>query len=133
VAGCCARFATRLCAACKRSTLFHSNLPGALDRFVGRALELREVKERLAQARLLTLLGPVEQQDAFGSASGEDLLLDYEDRVYFVDLASSRDSERCLRRLARTIGLRERVTNRCSKRSRVKSESQRIAVSRSII
>src|SRR6476646_3423222 len=34
-----------------------SNLPVAVNRFVGREHELQEVKDRLAQARLLTLLG----------------------------------------------------------------------------
>ena len=34
-----------------------SNLPAPVDRFVGRARELREVGERFARARLLTLLG----------------------------------------------------------------------------
>ena len=34
-----------------------SNLPAALDRFVGRVRELREVEDRLGSTRLLTLLG----------------------------------------------------------------------------
>ena len=44
-------------AAVIRTVTFPSNLPIALNRFVGREHELQEVKDRLAQARLLTLLG----------------------------------------------------------------------------
>jgi class 3 adenylate cyclase len=86
-----------------------NNLPGALNRFVGRAHELREVKERLAQARMLTLLGPGGTgKTRLALQVARDLLEEYEDRVYFVDLASSRDSDAALAAIARTLGLRER-------------------------
>ncbi len=88
---------------------FPSNLPVALNRFVGREHELQEVKDRLAQARLLTLLGAGgtgKTRLALQAAAG--LLDRFEDRVYFVDLASSRDPESVLAAIARTIGLREK-------------------------
>jgi hypothetical protein len=86
-----------------------SNLPGALSHFVGRAHELREVKARLAQARLLTLLGPGGTgKTRLALQVAGDLREDFEDRVYFVDLASSRDSDAALAAIARAIGLREK-------------------------
>ena len=86
-----------------------NNLPGALNRFVGRARELQEVKDRLAQTRLLTLLVPGGTgKTRLALQAVADLLDDFEDRVYFVDLASSRDSESVLAAIARTVGLREK-------------------------
>src|SRR5581483_6533379 len=85
-----------------------SNLPSALNRLVGRERELREVKKRLAETRLLTLTGPGgtgKTQLAVQVAT--DLRNAFEDRVYFVDLASSRDPESVLAAIGRTIGLRE--------------------------
>jgi len=74
-----------------------NNLPATLNRFVGRKKELPEVKDRLARSRLLTLLGT----DSTGKTrlalqAAADLLDDFEDRVYFVDLSSSRDIESVL-------------------------------------
>jgi len=85
-----------------------SNLPGMLSRFVGRTHELREVKERLAQSRLLTLLGPGGTgKTRLAVQAAREQLEDYEDRVYFVDLSSSRDADAVLAAIARTIGVRE--------------------------
>lgn len=85
-----------------------SNLPGTLNRFVGRARELQEVKQRLAQTRLLTLLGPGGTgKTRLALQAARDLLTDFADRVYFVDLASSRDSDAVLAAIGRTIGVRE--------------------------
>ncbi len=86
-----------------------SNLPVSLNRFVGRQRELQEVKDRLAQARLLTLLGPGGTgKTRLAVQAAADLLDHFEGRVYFVDLASSRDLESALAAIARTIGLREK-------------------------
>jgi predicted ATPase len=85
-----------------------SNLPAALDRFVGRTHELKEVKHRLGQARLLTLLGTGGTgKTRLALQAASDLCGDFEDRVYFVDLAASRDVESVLSVTARAIGLRE--------------------------
>lgn len=86
-----------------------NNLPAALNRFVGRANELREVKSRLAQTRMLTLLGPGGTgKTRLAMQAATDLLGDYEDRVYLIDLAPSRDAESALSAIARTVGLREK-------------------------
>jgi predicted ATPase len=85
-----------------------NNLPGTLNRFVGRARELEEVKQRLAQTRLLTLLGPGGTgKTRLALQAARNLLADFEDHVYFVDLASSRDSDAVLTAIGRTLGVRE--------------------------
>lgn len=91
------------------SDVVPTNLPGALNRFVGRAHELQEVKERLAHTRLLTLLGPGGTgKTRLALQAATDLLPEFDDRVYFVDLASSRDSDAVLSAIARTVGVREK-------------------------
>ncbi|HZQ10839.1 MAG TPA: adenylate/guanylate cyclase domain-containing protein, partial [Anaerolineae bacterium] len=85
-----------------------SNLPSALNRLVGRERELREVKKRLAEARLLTLIGPGGTgKTRLALQVAMDLRDAFENRVYFVDLASSRDPESVLAAIGRTVGLRE--------------------------
>ncbi len=85
-----------------------NNLPSLPNRFVGRARQLEEVKQRLAQTRLLTLLGPGGTgKTRLALQAARDLIADFEDRVYFVDLASSRDSDAVLAAIGRTIGVRE--------------------------
>jgi predicted ATPase/class 3 adenylate cyclase len=86
-----------------------SNLPVALDRFVGRTHELEEVKARLGRARLLTLLGTGGTgKTRLALQAAADLRDEFEDRVYFIDLASSRDLQSVLSVTAQAIGLRER-------------------------
>jgi predicted ATPase/class 3 adenylate cyclase len=86
-----------------------NNLPVAMNRFVGRERELRELKDRLAQARLLTLVGPGGTgKTRLALQAAAELLDDFEDRVYLVDLAPSRDLESVLAAMARTLGLRDK-------------------------
>jgi predicted ATPase/class 3 adenylate cyclase len=86
-----------------------NNLPATLNRFVGRAHELKEVKERLKETRLLTLLGPGGTgKTRLAVQAATELLPDYEDRVYMVDLAPSREAASALSAIARTLGLREK-------------------------
>jgi predicted ATPase len=85
-----------------------SNLPAPVDRFVGRADELREVKDRLRHTRLLTLLGTGGTgKTRLALQAATELRNDFEDRIYFVDLAASRDLESVLSVTARAIGIRE--------------------------
>jgi predicted ATPase/class 3 adenylate cyclase len=84
-----------------------SNLPAPVDRFVGRARELREVEHHLGRTRLLTLLGPGgtgKTRLAVQAASA--LRGEFDDRAYFVDLSNCRDVESVLSVTARTIGVR---------------------------
>ena len=86
-----------------------NNLPAMLNRFVGRVLELQEVKRRLAQTRMLTLLGPGGTgKTRLALQVASDLLPAYEDRVYLIDLALCRDADSALSAIARTVGVRER-------------------------
>jgi predicted ATPase/class 3 adenylate cyclase len=86
-----------------------SNLPISLNPMVGRENELREIEDRLAHARLITLLGP-------GGIGKTRLALEiasdqretFDDRVYFVDLTSSREVESVLEAIAQAIGLKEK-------------------------
>ncbi|HEX7589114.1 MAG TPA: adenylate/guanylate cyclase domain-containing protein, partial [Anaerolineae bacterium] len=85
-----------------------NNLPGTLNRFVGRAHEMQEVKLRLGQTRLLTLLGPGGTgKTRLALQAAREMLPEFEDHVYFVDLASSRDSAAVLAAIGQTIGVRE--------------------------
>src|SRR5206468_3625126 len=74
-----------------------SNLPVALDRFIGRQRELQEVNHRLAGSRLVTLLGTGGTgKTRLALQVAADLRDDFGGRVYFVDLATSRDLESVL-------------------------------------
>jgi predicted ATPase len=85
-----------------------SNLPAALNRFVGRTHELKELKDRLGETRLLTLVGSGGTgKTRLALQAASDLRDDFDDRVYFVDLAASRDLDSVLSVTARAIGLRE--------------------------
>ena len=84
------------------------NLPAPLDRFVGRVHELREVEDRLAATRLLTLLGAGGTgKTRLAVQAANDLRGDFDDRVYFVDLSTSRDVESVLSVTARTVGVHD--------------------------
>ena len=86
-----------------------NNLPVQLTSFVGREQELREVKRLLGEQRLVTLTGPGGTgKTRLALQAATDVLDDFEDRVNFVDLASSRDPESVLAAIARTVGLREK-------------------------
>lgn len=85
-----------------------SNLPATLNRLIGRAQELEQVKTRLAQTRLVTLLGPGGTgKTRLALQVASELRDEFQERVYFVDLAASRDSETAVAAMARTLGVRE--------------------------
>lgn len=84
------------------------NLPRQLTSFIGRARELREVKELLRTARLVTLLGP-------GGAGKTRLSLQvgvkmeerFEDGVFFVPLAPIADPDLLAPSIAGVLGVPE--------------------------
>ena len=85
-----------------------SNLPPALSHLVGRTQELNEVKTRLVRTRLLTLLGPGGTgKTRLALQAASELRDEFQDHVYFVDLASSRAAGMALAAVARTLGVRE--------------------------
>ena len=84
------------------------NLPCPLTSFVGRERELREVKQLLADTRLLTLIG------AGGSGKtrlalrlGMQILQEYPDGVWWVELAGLTDSQLVPQAVATVLGIRE--------------------------
>jgi predicted ATPase/class 3 adenylate cyclase len=84
------------------------NLAHPLTSFVGRARNLVETKALLAQARLLTLLGVggLGKTRLALELAGE-VLADFPDGVWFVDLAGQADERLVPHALARVIGVRE--------------------------
>ena len=85
-----------------------NNLPLQLTSFVGRERELGEVKKLLAGTRLLTLVGSggIGKTRLSLQACG-DLLDDYPDGVWYVELASLGDERLVPQAVASTLGLRE--------------------------
>ena len=87
----------------------HNNLPVQLTSFIGREKDIAEVKRLLSSSRLVTLTGPGGTgKTRLALQAATHLLDDFEGRVNFVDLASSRDPESVLAAIARTVGLREK-------------------------
>jgi predicted ATPase/class 3 adenylate cyclase len=85
-----------------------NNLPQQLNSFVGRERELAEAKARLAGSRLVTLLG----MGGIGKSRlsiqlGADLLDDYRDGVWLVELAPLTDPRLVPQALASVLGVKE--------------------------
>ena len=90
-----------------------SNLPVALNTFVGRSRELQQIEDLLGEARLVTLLGPGGTGKTRLALEVASRLRDrYEDRVYLVDLSASRDLDAVLSLTAQAVGLREERPDR---------------------
>lgn len=85
-----------------------SNLPVRLNRLIGRTRELEQIKVRLGETRLLTLLGPGGTgKTSLALQAASELRGEFQDAVYFVDLAASRDTDAVLAAIARALGVRE--------------------------
>jgi len=83
------------------------NLPGQLTSFVGREQVLAEVKHLLSTASLLTLTGPGGcGKTRVAVRAGLELLHDYRDGVWLVDLADLSNPDLLLHYLASTLGVR---------------------------
>lgn len=85
-----------------------NNLPQQLTSFIGRERELAEAKDLLGRTRLLTLLG----MGGLGKTRlslqiGADLLDDFPDGVWFVDLAPITDPSLVPNEAAQVLGVRE--------------------------
>jgi predicted ATPase len=91
-----------------RRTLPPTNLPEATTSFVGRWREVAEVVGRLAGARLLTLTGPGGiGKTRLASSVAAQVLADYDDGVWLVELAPLSDPARVPAAIASAIGVRE--------------------------
>jgi predicted ATPase/tRNA A-37 threonylcarbamoyl transferase component Bud32 len=85
------------------------NLPNAVTRFVGRERQIGEVRGWLGKARLVTLVGPGgigKTRLALEVASR--VLGEYEDGVWFVELAALADPALVTRTVAAAIGARDK-------------------------
>ncbi|WP_349741338.1 hypothetical protein [Roseateles cavernae] len=85
-----------------------NNLPEQLNSFIGRERELGEIKQRLQQTRLLTLLG----MGGLGKTRlslqvADELRAEFPDGVWFLDLAPLRDGALVLAEAAQVLGVRE--------------------------
>jgi predicted ATPase len=88
-----------------------TNLPAQPTPLIGRASELAQVGALLHQpdARLLTLTGPGGiGKTRLGLQVAAELLDDFPDGVYFVDLAPIREPPLVISAIAQTLGIRER-------------------------
>ncbi|MGB7858886.1 MAG: BTAD domain-containing putative transcriptional regulator, partial [Acidimicrobiia bacterium] len=82
------------------------NLPTELDSFIGREIEISEVKELLANNRLVTLTGPGGSgKTRLAVHLARQLLDEYPDGIWFVELAALRDPELISTEVVRIIGL----------------------------
>ena len=85
-----------------------NNLPHQVSNFIGRELELREIKTLLGSARLVTLLG----MGGLGKTrlslqAASELMYQYPDGVWFLDLAPIHDPHLALAEAAQVLGVRE--------------------------
>lgn len=86
------------------------NLPAQTTVFIGRETELSEIVKRLSSkgVRLLTLTGPGGiGKTRIAVQAAAELIEQFQDGVYFVDLATIRDPESFPAVIAQTLGLRE--------------------------
>jgi predicted ATPase/class 3 adenylate cyclase len=86
----------------------HTNLPIQLTSFVGRQRELAEIKRHVAASRLVTLTGvggAGKTRLAFQVAA--DLVGEYPDGSWVVELASLQDAALVARAVAAALGIRE--------------------------
>ena len=84
------------------------NLPRQLTSFVGRQKELREIKEILGDARLLTLVGPGGAgKTRLSLQVGMEMEDSFDDGVFFVPLATITDPDLVAPTIADTLGIPE--------------------------
>ncbi len=85
-----------------------NNLPAQATSFIGRERELNEIEALLGQARLVTLLG----MGGLGKTRlslqvAAELMPQYPDGAWFVDLTAVRDAARVVDETARVLGVAE--------------------------
>jgi hypothetical protein len=85
-----------------------TNLPGQISSFVGRERAMQDVKRLLEQTRLLTLLGAGGTgKTRLSLQAGADLLDQYPDGVWLVELAALSDSALVWQEVAAVLKVRE--------------------------
>ena len=83
-----------------------SNLPFSTDRFVGRSVELEEIKRRIGGHRLVTLVGPGGSGKTRLAIEAARAQLDvFHDGVWFIDLTAVADETGAARALSSALGV----------------------------
>jgi predicted ATPase len=89
-------------------SLYRHNLPRQLTSFIGRERELAAVRELLKKTQLITLVGPGGcGKTRLGLQLAAELVDEYPDGVWLVELASLSDPEGVPQAVAGALGLRE--------------------------
>lgn len=84
----------------------HHNLPAPITSFIGREKEVQKVKECLSGARLVTLVGVGGiGKTRLSLRVAEEIIDDYPDGVYFIELASLQDPALIEQTMAMVLGL----------------------------
>lgn len=87
-----------------------NNLPPALTSFIGRERELAEVKQKLQDARLLTLIGPGGTgKTRLSLQLATEVLSAFQDGVWLIELAPLADTGLVLQTIAGLFSLRQQV------------------------
>lgn len=85
-----------------------NNLPVQLTNFIGREKEIEEVKKSLAETHLLTLAGPGGTgKTRLCLQAAAEVIDDFANGVWFVDLAPLKDEKLLLQTVAHVIGVKE--------------------------
>ena len=94
--------------ALKSQTYATNNLPAQLTSFIGRERELAGAKNRLENARLLTLIGPGGTgKTRLSIKLASQLQPDFEDGVWLVEFAPISDPSLIVQTIAHTLDIRE--------------------------
>lgn len=87
-----------------------NNLPTQLTSFIGREKEIREAKEKLSSAKLLTLIGPGGTgKTRLSLQLGAESLPNFKDGVWFVELAPLADPALILQTIASVLNVRAQM------------------------
>ncbi len=87
---------------------FQHNLPIQLTSFIGREQEMEKARQSLAETRLLTLLGPGGTgKTRLALQVAADLVEQFPDGVWFVELAPLTDPDLIAQRVATTLNVQE--------------------------
>lgn len=85
-----------------------NNLPTPLTTFVGREREIEDLKDLLAQARMVTLTGPGGTgKTRLSIQAAHELLPDFEDGAYFVPLAAITEPDLVVPTVSELVGVSE--------------------------
>jgi predicted ATPase/class 3 adenylate cyclase len=104
-----------------------NNLPIQLTRFIGREAEIREVRERLATSALVTLTGAGGcGKTRLALQVAADVLSDYPDGVWMVDLAALGEPALVPQSVAAALGVREEPGRPLTEALRASLKSKRL-------